>query len=119
MSGARLTRLVAMSLTLGLAGWLVPAETLGQGAGPAQAPPSRVAGRVLTLEEAVSIALATEPNIRARLQDYEAARFRVNQALSGVLPQPAGSWFANRHQSQFFSGAVGGGDPQPPPPSRP
>src|SRR3990172_1121436 len=86
MSGARLTRLVAMSLTLGLATWLVPPETLAQGAGPAQAPPSPVAGRVLTLEEAISIALATEPNIRARLQDYEAAGFRVNQALSAVLP---------------------------------
>ena len=115
MSGARLTRLVAMSLTLGLATWLVPPETLAQGAGPAQAPPSPVAGRVLTLEEAISIALATEPNIRARLQDYEAAGFRVNQALSAVLPQLAGSWFANRQQSQFFSGAVGGGTPKPSP----
>ncbi|MBI3031372.1 MAG: TolC family protein [Candidatus Rokubacteria bacterium] len=115
MSGARLTRQVAMSLTLGLAAWLAPVETLAQGTGPAQAPPSPVAGRVLTLEEAIGIALATEPNIRARLQDYEAARFRVNQALSAVLPQLAGSWFANRQQSQFFSGTVGGGAPKPSP----
>ena len=115
MSGARLTRLLAMSLTLGLLAGLVPPETLAQGAGPAQAPPSPVAGRVLTLEEAISIALATEPNIRARLQDYEAAGFRVNQALSAVLPQLAGSWVANRQQSQFFSGAVGGGAPKPSP----
>ena len=115
MSGARLTRLLAVSLTLGLAAWLVPPETLAQGAAPAQPTLSPVPGRVLTLEEAISIALATEPNIRARLQDYEAAGFRVNQALSAVLPQLAGSWSANRQQSQFFSGSVGGGAPKPTP----
>src|SRR3990172_5389597 len=99
MSGARLTRLVAMSLTLGLAAWLVPPETLAQGARPAQAPPSPVAGRILSLQEAIDIALENQPSIQARLGDYAAARQRVDQAFSGLLPQIGGSWNALRDQT--------------------
>ena len=68
---------------------------------------AQVQGRELPLEEAIKIALAGEPNIQARLYDYEAARFRVAQALSPILPQLSGTWTANRQQSQFFAGAVG------------
>lgn len=103
MSGAYLTRLVAMSLTLGLAAWLVPPETLAQGAAPVQAPPSPVAGRVLSLQEAVAIALENQPTIQARLADYAAARQRVDQAFSGLLPQLGGSWNAFRDQTAVGS----------------
>ncbi len=65
--------------------------------GAPAAPP--VAGRVLTLEEAVAIALETQPQIQARLYDYAAARFRVDQALSPLLPQVTGSWTVARSQS--------------------
>ncbi len=103
MSGARLTRLLAMSLTLGLAAWLVSSETLAQGAGPAQAPPSPVAGRVLSLQEAIAIALENQPTIQARVGDYAAARHRVGQAFSGLLPQLGGSWNAFRDQTAAAS----------------
>src|SRR3972149_1344265 len=62
------------------------------GAGPAQAPPSPVAGRILSLKEAINIALENQPSIQARLGDYAAARHRVDQAFSGLLPPIGGSW---------------------------
>jgi len=92
-----------MSLTLGLAAWLVSSETLAQGAGPAQAPPSPVAGRVLSLQEAIAIALENQPTIQARVGDYAAARHRVGQAFSGLLPQLGGSWNAFRDQTAAAS----------------
>jgi len=92
-----------MSLTLGLAAWLVPLETLAQGAAPVQAPPSPVAGRVLSLPEAIAIALENQPTIQARLGDYAAAQQRVNQAFSGLLPQLGGSWNAFRDQTAVGS----------------
>jgi outer membrane protein len=57
-----------------------------------------VAGRVLTLDEAVAIALITQPQIQARLGDYAAARYRVSQALSPLLPQVSGSVGATKSQ---------------------
>ncbi len=75
--------------------------------GGASVRPSQVQGQELTLDEAIKTALASEPNIQARLHDYEAARFRVNQALAPILPQFTGTWTANRQQTQFFSGAIG------------
>ncbi|OLC38580.1 MAG: hypothetical protein AUH81_04090 [Candidatus Rokubacteria bacterium 13_1_40CM_4_69_5] len=67
-------------------------------AGP-PAPP-QVAGRLLTLDEAVAIALASQPQIQARLFDYAAARFRVDQAIAPLLPQLAGSAVASRSQAK-------------------
>ena len=49
-----------------------------------------IAGRVLTLDECVAIAFEAQPNIQATLYDYAAARYRVNQALSPLLPQVSG-----------------------------
>lgn len=63
--------------------------------------------KILTLEEAIAIALRTEPNIRARLQDYQAARARVNEALSPILPQLTSTWTANRRRDEFFSASIG------------
>ena len=44
----------------------------------------------LTLDAAVTQALTTQPEIQARLKDYDAARFRVDEALSVLLPQITG-----------------------------
>src|SRR5438093_10989453 len=64
---------------------------------PAPAPPStQVAGRMLTLEECIAIALEAQPRIQATLADYAAARYRVNQAFSPLLPQLAGVVSATR-----------------------
>jgi outer membrane protein len=58
---------------------------------PTPAPPStQVAGRVLTLEECIAIALEAQPRIQATLSDYAAARYRVNQAFAPLLPQLSG-----------------------------
>jgi outer membrane protein TolC len=67
----------------------------------AQAPPqpSPLAGRVITVDEAITVALESQPNIQARLSDYEAARLRVDQALAPLLPQVTGTWTAARTQS--------------------
>lgn len=66
----------------------------------------RVLGKALTQEEAVGIALETQPSIQARLSDYLAAKYRVDQALAPLLPQLTGSWTAARSQS--FSSQGGG-----------
>ena len=81
-----------------------PAAQASQPPAPKPAPPS-VAGRVLTLDEAIAIALDTQPNIQARLSDFAAAQFRVDQALSPLLPQLTGTWNAARAQN--VSGSPG------------
>jgi outer membrane protein TolC len=68
---------------------------------PTPPPPARapdVAGRLLTLDEAEAIALSTQPQIQARLSDYAAARYRVSQALSPLLPQLSGAVGATKSQ---------------------
>jgi outer membrane protein TolC len=55
--------------------------------------------RPITVEEAVAIALETQPLIAARLADYEASRFRVAQAFSPLLPQLTSTWNAQRDQN--------------------
>jgi len=72
---------------------------------------ANVVGRVLTLEEAIGIALETQPLIQARLSEYLAASHRVDQAFSPLLPQVSASWNAARTQSAS-SQARGGGDPR-------
>src|SRR5207247_7940431 len=49
---------------------------------PVTSPQSQVFGKVLSVEDAVAIALDTQPNIKARISDYIAAAFRVDQALA-------------------------------------
>ena len=67
---------------------------------PAPAPTSTpVAGRLLTLEECIAIALEAQPRIQATLADYAAARFRVNQSLSPLLPQISGLVSASRSEN--------------------
>jgi len=79
---------------------------------PGQAPPppvitgpgargvlDRVLGKALTQDEAVGIALETQPSIQARLSDYLAAAYRVDQAFSPLLPQLTGSATLARTQT--------------------
>ena len=72
---------------------------------PPPAPVPQVAGRVLTLEECIAIALDAQPRVQATLADYAAARYRVNQALAPLLPQLSGSVGATRSE---FWGSTGG-----------
>jgi outer membrane protein len=86
------------------------------GAAPAvtaEAPaPPQVAGRVITMDEAVAIALETQPQIQARLGDYAAARFRVDQAMAPLLPQITGSASSTRSRSTVLpTGQTIGGSP--------
>lgn len=70
---------------------------------PPPAPRPPVAGRVITLDEAVAIALEGQPQIHARLFDYAAARYRVDQALAPLLPQLTGSVTATKSSSVSLS----------------
>ncbi|MBI4593992.1 MAG: TolC family protein [Candidatus Rokubacteria bacterium] len=69
-------------------------------------PPAPIAGRLLTLDEAVAIALEKQPQIQARLFDYAAARYRVDQALAPLFPQLTGTVSATKSQNSVFVGAA-------------
>jgi outer membrane protein len=75
----------------------LPAVALAQ-APPVAATP-RVVGQVLSIEECIAIALEAQPAIQATLYDYAAARARVREAFSPLLPQLAGSASATRSSS--------------------
>src|SRR5213594_1448592 len=62
-----------------------------------------IAGRVLTLDECVAIALEAQPTIQATLYDYAAARYRVTQALAPLLPQVSGLVTATKSESSAVS----------------
>src|SRR5216110_77430 len=93
--------IVSLALSLFL---LSTRHALAQ-APPPQSPPSPVserapiAGRILTLDECIAIALEAQPRIQATLYDYAAARYRVNQAFAPLLPQLTGAATATRSQS--------------------
>ena len=76
-----------------------PPATPSAPPGPATPVLQRVLGRALSLEEAVAIALETQPQIQARLSDYMAAAHRVDQALAPLLPQLLGSSSAGRFRT--------------------
>src|SRR5439155_17496533 len=77
---------------------------------PATVAPSRevLAQRPITVDEAVAIALEYQPNILARLGDYAAAKYRVDQALAPLLPQLAASVSTTRSQTTILSTNIGG-----------
>ncbi len=88
-----------------VAGILAFALLAAPPAAAAQAPAMPdVTGRTLTLPEVITIALETQPQIQARLFDYAAARFRVNQAIAPLLPQLSASWTAARDRLVFGVG---------------
>jgi outer membrane protein len=60
--------------------------------------PPEVVGREVTLDEAIKIGLQNAPKITAAAGDYAAARQRVYEALSPLLPQLTGQWGGNRSQ---------------------
>jgi len=70
---------------------------------PVTSPESRVFAKVLSVEDAVTIALETQPNIKARISDYVAAAFRVDQALSPLFPQITGAFTAAATRSASSS----------------
>src|SRR5437762_3635745 len=97
--------IVSLALSLFL---LSTRHALAQ-APPPQSPPSPVserapiAGRILTLEECIAIALEAQPKIQATLYDYAAARYRVTQALAPLLPQVSGLVTATKSESSAVS----------------
>jgi outer membrane protein len=95
--------LLLISACLMLGATTLPAA--GQ-APPGDRPAPSVAGRVLSMDEAVAIALETQPQIQARLYDYAAARFRVDQAMSPLLPQFSSSVSASRSRNSVLSNGV-------------
>lgn len=94
---------ILMSACLMLGATTLPAA--GQ-APPGDRPVPSVAGRVLSMDEAVAIALETQPQIQARLYDYAAARFRVDQAMSPLLPQFSSSVSASRSRNSVLSNGI-------------
>jgi outer membrane protein len=68
----------------------------------------RVIGRALSQDEAVAIALETQPSIQARLSDYMAASYRVDQALAPLLPQLTGT--ATLARTQVVNSSTASGD---------
>jgi outer membrane protein len=78
-----------------------PQSILAQAAAPPVAERAPIAGRILTLDECIAIALEAQPRIQATLYNYAAARYRVTQALAPLLPQLSGSVTAT--QSQGFA----------------
>lgn len=83
----------------------LPAIVLAQ---TAPVPPTaRAIGRVLTLDECIAIALEAQPSIQATLYDYAAARARVREAFSPLLPQLAGTATATRSKSTVLTTSTG------------
>lgn len=74
---------------------------------PAPTPPDvpgEITSRVLTLDDAVAIALQRQPKIQAFITDYAAARFRVDEALSPLRPQVTALGTATKSKNLFISG---------------
>jgi outer membrane protein TolC len=57
----------------------------------------------------VAIALQAQPQIQARLYDYAAARFRVDQAFAPLLPQLSGVLSASWSSSTVLTTSITGG----------
>jgi outer membrane protein len=73
---------------------------------PAGAPPAPAPARVLTLEDALKIGLARQPQLVQARATTDAARARVDQALAPLLPQITGNAFYERYTTS--TGAAGG-----------
>jgi outer membrane protein len=93
-TASRRLRLVSVFMACLLA---VPYRVAAQTApAPASEPAPTIPAQELTLEQAIDIALASQPNIEARLKDYAAARYRVDLALAPLLPQLSASLTAGQ-----------------------
>jgi len=69
----------------------------------ASAPGPDTLGRVITVDDAVEIALANVPDIAARLQDYAAARYRFKEALTAYLPHITASVGSQKNANSVVS----------------
>jgi outer membrane protein TolC len=98
-----------LSVACSMTSWPLARPQTLPGPQPTTKAAPQVAGRILTLEEAVGIALETQPSIQARLFDYAASRYRVDQALSRLLPQVTAAWSVSRAQITTTSVGPGGG----------
>lgn len=97
-------------LSVSLALFLVSFSTqraLAQAAPPPATQRAPIAGRTLTLDECIAIALEAQPLIQATLSDYAAARYRVNQAFAPLLPQLSGLVSATQSQTSSVSSTTG------------
>jgi outer membrane protein len=88
--------LLIVSLTLSLFSSSQP--TLAQTPSPPAAARAPIAGRILTLDECIAIALEAQPRIQVTLYDYAAARYVVNQTFAALLPQLSGLVSARQTQ---------------------
>ncbi len=88
---------------------MAPPEPLPAPPGTRFGIPHQVVGRELTLEEAVQLGLDNAPRILAAAGDYQAARQRVNEALSAILPQLSGQWNAFENQTVGTTSSSTGG----------
>lgn len=96
-----------------------PAAPAQPGSSPAQpatpAQPAQPPSRVLTLDEALQIGLARQPQLQQARANVEAARGRVDQALAPMLPQVTGTAYYERTSGSsgqafnLFSGSTGRG----------
>ncbi len=106
-------RALLLIVSLALSLFLLPTGHALAQAPPPQSPPSPVserapiAGRILTLDECIAIALEAQPKIQATLYDYAAARYRVTQALAPLLPQLSGLVSASQTQVTSPSATTG------------
>lgn len=80
----------------------------GTGAGPSKAPYPQLDGQVVSLDQALEVALSAQPQIQARLYDYAAARFRVDQAFSPLLPQLSALLSGQYSSSTVLTTSTGG-----------
>jgi outer membrane protein TolC len=103
-------RRVLVVVVLLLLGRVLSVEAQPPTPTPETPPPSReiLTQRPITVDEAVAIALEYQPNIRARIGDYAAAKYRVDQALSPLLPQLAASVSTSRSQTSVLSTSTTG-----------
>ena len=93
---------VVVLLVLGAAGISPAAEP----AKPPPPPPDILTQRPITVDEAVAIALEYQPNILARLGDYAAAKYRVDQALAPLLPQLTAGVSTSRTETSVLNTSV-------------
>ena len=101
-------RRVLVGVVLALLGGVF--EASAQTPAPVTPPPTRdvLTQRPISVDEAVAFALENQPNIRARLGDYAAAKYRVDKALAPLLPQVAGSVSTSRSQTTTLSTSSSG-----------
>jgi outer membrane protein TolC len=96
MRHAKAIPLMLLFLLVAVAGIpLAPRHTEAQQIAPLPDP-----GKVLTLEEAVMVALGRQPQILASLGQLEAAQAKVVQAMAPLLPQATLTY--NQRRSQGF-----------------